>query len=205
MYCVQDCGGYSRCMDGVVYTYPLASRPCGVACPAGNLAATCQKGCATAMYLFGGCAGELCKENAPKHAGDPCETDDDCRPSKATVNGTQISNVYLACDLATGLCVTRAPTALADWKAPCSASVVAPLRGMPNQGSVQLYSDPGCSAGLCMAASDGTCVRQSCTKRCRSDDECPSGSQCAGVACDPFSTVSAGYCWASTASLNCGS
>jgi len=203
-FCVQDCGGYSRCVGGVVTSYPLASRPCGVACPAGNMVGTCQKGCATSMYSFSGCALELCKENVPKHAGDPCETDDDCRPSKATVNGTQISNVYLACDLATGLCVTRAPTTLADWMAPCSRSVVAPLEGMPDQGSPQLYNDPGCSGGLCIAASDGTCVRQGCTKHCRTDDECPSGSQCAFYTCDAFSSVNTGYCTTAAASLNCG-
>lgn len=208
MSCVLDCGGFRGCREGMLYDYgALNAKPCNVGCPVGQLVGTCRKGCGPVPSTNGTCAQALCQENVAKVAGSPCAIDDDCRPSKAVVTGTQIQNVYLSCDVAAGACVARGePARVADWLSACTPAAVAAHQGdLTTPGAWQRFDDPGCTSGVCASIFDGACIRQGCSQRCRSDDECPSGSQCSVVstACDAFATEKKGVCLPPPASLLC--
>ena len=117
----------------------------------------------------------------PKKAGDPCQTDDDCRPTEAQSSRTMVTNTYLACDTAAKACVATAGPTVADWMKPCSPDVVAQIAPA---GSTRAFDrgapDPGCAEGWCAAArvEGAACVANSCTRACTSDDQCPDGSTC---------------------------
>lgn len=199
-----DCFGRSTCADGVVTQWANMPVSCSAGgCPHG-VVGSCRKGCGAAVINGPpSCVLSICRENMPKAAGDPCETDDDCRPVPARTTASTVQNVYLRCDLGMGLCVPGTAPVVADWLAPCTPGIVSSLRGMTT-GLMQL-TDAACSSGVCMAAGEGSCVRQGCTKGCRSDDECPQGSRCSFSSCDPFETepTRIGYCAVDVSALVC--
>ncbi len=203
--CHYDCFGRTTCLDGVVTSWANTPVSCSAwtgSCPH-YVVETCRKGCsASEISTSTLCPLAICKENVPKVAGDPCETDDECRPSRARTTGTTTpENVYLRCDVAAGICVSADPPVLADWLAGCTPGLLTSLGGV-NTGLVRI-SDPQCSSGLCMAAGETTCVRNGCTMACRSDDECPTGAICTGASCDPFAVDRTGFCAVSPQTLPC--
>src|SRR6266496_1211823 len=204
--CHYDCFGRTTCADGVVTSWANVPVPCSQwtgSCPH-SIVGMCQKGCGASNSRIGAsmtCPLVVCKENAPKVLGDPCETNDDCRPSPALTGGATPENVYLRCDITAGTCVSATAPVLADWLAPCTPHVLASFMGVTT--GLQAVVDSRCSSGLCLAAGETTCVRQGCTMACRSDDECPMSSLCMGAACDPFASTKAGFCAVSTQALSC--
>jgi hypothetical protein len=198
--CHIDCFGRTTCRDGVVTVWAHNPVPCDQwtgECPHG-VVTTCSKGCnAAAMNGPTNCPQAICRENAPKAAGDACQADDDCRPTPATASG----NVYLRCDTGTGKCVTAGPPVLGDWLEACTPSAVESLRGITTP--FRVFADTKCSAGACAAAGRETCIAQGCTQPCRSDDECPAGSVCSEAACNPFDSMKRGFCVGQPASFMC--
>jgi hypothetical protein len=144
--------------------------------------ATCAEGCGTARMFdtLGVCPTDLCHENVPKKAGDPCQTDDDCRPTEAQSSTTMVTNTYLACDTAAKACVATPGPTVADWMKPCSADVLAQIGPAGTRAFDRGAPDPGCAKGWCAAArvEGAACVANSCTRACMSDDQCPAGSTC---------------------------
>jgi len=191
--CAQDCGGIITCVDGVVYSYgALNAQPCDVQCPR-TVVGTCSAGCGLSMLENGNCSLSLCRENSPKRAGDPCATDADCRPTEAVVTGARIDGLYLRCDATTSKCVTGTPPApVADWLAPCTPALV--TAAAPTLGAWVTINDAKCSSGSCLVVGTETCIRQGCVQKCRSDDECPSGTQCSNPGCSPFGAEKIGLC-----------
>jgi len=209
--CHYDCFGALTCVDGTVTRWtnaPVACSDWKGDCPHA-VVSTCMKGCDKPRLETSGSTDDrvICREYAPKVAGNPCQADDDCRPTAAVVTGTEIRNVSLKCDQASSVCVERPQTPPNDWLAPCTASVIksAKLEGIESAAFHPL-PDPGCSSGLCIVAGHTTCVRQGCSVPCRSDDECPPASRCEGEAfgwSDPFAVTKMGACVPSAASLVC--
>lgn len=143
---------------------------------------TCAKGCGIAQMYAGldVCPADLCRENVPKKPGDPCQTDDDCRPTQADSSTTMVTNTHLACDTAAKACAAAAGPTVADWLKPCSADVVAQTAPAGTRAFDRGAPDPGCAEGWCAAArvEGAACVANSCTRACTSDDQCPAESTC---------------------------
>ena len=180
--CHWDCFGHNECHDGVVTTWAHVPVPCEYydgECPH-EVSYTCERGCRTdtdtvyePYYLD---PKEMCEEGRPKHAGDPCAVAADCEPQVAEVDGQgHVTNVYLRCDEATGTCVAREPPVVEDWLAPCG--IAAPL-GSSEGYEYGFVTTDACSGGVCLINEEETCVRQGCTIRCDTDDDCPPGSTC---------------------------
>jgi hypothetical protein len=114
--CHIDCFGGSYCSNGAVVRVFGVAVECGSGgCPARGPFYTCRVGCTTrSMPENPSCPNALCTENAPKLVGDPCATDDDCRPTVARLVGGVMRNLYLACDRSTGTCVARAEPSCAE-------------------------------------------------------------------------------------------
>jgi hypothetical protein len=203
--CHYDCFGRTTCVDGVVTWWantPIDCRHWTGSCPS-SVVATCRKGCAAAVIHSSvpmACPLVICRENTAKVAGDPCQADDDCRPIPAGSATDTPANIYLRCDVAAGRCVAASPPVVADWMAACTPSLLTSFMGQTT--GVQWFDDPRCSSGACVAAGTQTCVRQGCTTRCRSDDECPMGSRCIN-SCDPFDVERRGVCVPPSAALPC--
>ena len=191
----------------MVTSWANAPIPCSQwtgSCPH-SVIATCRKGCSAARSGIGApttCPISICKENAPKAEGDPCQTDNDCRPVPAVISDDSAERVssMRPCDWRVR---DRKAPVVADWLALCTHSIVDSLRGSTT--GLMPLTDPGCSGGVCMAAGEGACVRQGCTKPCRSDDECPAGSQCSFASCDAFESepTRVGYCKQPLEALAC--
>lgn len=143
---------------------------------------TCAKGCGIARMpdTLGVCPTDLCLENVPKVAGDPCQGDDDCRPTQAESSTTMVTNTHLACDTSTHACVATAGPTVADWLKPCSADALAQIAPAGTRAFDRGAPDPGCAEGWCAAArvEGAACIASSCTRACTSDDQCPGGSTC---------------------------
>lgn len=115
----------------------------------------------------------MCEENRPKQVGDPCDDESDCEPQVATWEGTEVTTVYLRCDLEQGTCVSRDPPVVEDWLAACG---------------LELDSQPGyaygympvaaCTGGVCLYLETDECMLQGCTIPCDSDGDCPMGAVC---------------------------
>jgi hypothetical protein len=169
-----DTAPYHRCVQGVVFAGGCGGQDAPVA--------QCAKGCASegAYANLSACPVALCRENAPKKAGDPCQSEDDCLPTKATWSSTMVMNTNLTCDATTQTCVVTASPTVADWLKPCSPDVVARLAAEANgNGIAGAVADSGCAEGWCAFASGpGGCIANACTRQCTGDHDCPSGSIC---------------------------
>jgi hypothetical protein len=196
--CHMDCFAATWCMDGVVRHQDMQMLACGWTdtCP-NRVLATCQRGCASKPRLasVSRCPSDLCLENYPKEAGDPCSGEADCRPTRATIQNDGVVQTYLRCDSATQACVPTQAPQLADWLAPCDVKVISAV----TPGAYGAVTDATCSGGVCtyFAAREQACVYQGCSKPCRTDDECPAGAMCEfdlwGDEC-PTTTSKTGYC-----------
>lgn len=173
--CHFDCFGFTECEDGVVTVWEHTPVPCEYwegECPH-YVERECEEGCATRVVEDPWVEPSfLCWETAPKQAGDPCETAEDCLPQIATVEGLEIRNVYLTCDTELGECVDAEPPVVEDWLEPCDLS-----RGDLHVHSGYVTTDV-CSGGVCIYAVTDACVLQGCSTRCTGDHECPMGSLC---------------------------
>jgi hypothetical protein len=193
--CHIDCFGSSVCWNGGVYVLPWAPRPCchptdygplpqacfvapWMHCASGHCDGTPDPRYAACLPLLGtpidptfdtsaraALLPLYCAEGAPKHAGDSCTTDANCRPAASDVAGA------LHCDTAAGTCVEQArPPAPPHYGESCGLTSVA--------SNTEVVT--GTSCGLCHVAADADagCVRQACTMPCHFDEDCPDGSVC---------------------------
>jgi hypothetical protein len=169
-----DCFANLGCVDGMVSrttrSQGFTCRDWPGECPSGPVVATCRKGCAQSR-LFGDVtdARSICREAIPKVAGDPCQVDDDCRPTVAVATATEIKNVTLRCDSTAGKCVEGTVIPPSDWLAACTPGVIqaAGLKGSESFSHFAVLTDPNCSSKVCIAAGHGDCVRQGCSSSCR--------------------------------------
>lgn len=178
-----DCGGEAPACDTVPYYHCSGGVVFEGACNASEVTvALCAKGCAAdgAKAGVSSCPADLCRENSPKNEGDPCQTEDDCRPTEATTSNTMVTNVTLTCDGTRQACVATASPTVADWMKPCSQDVIARIAGEAETGGrAGVTEDPGCAEGWCaFAATPNSCVTNACTRLCTGDQDCPSGSTC---------------------------
>jgi hypothetical protein len=138
---------------------------------------TCEKGCRRDVARIDSSralAPDMCEENRPKRAGDPCADERDCRPQIADVPWDgPITHVYLRCDLDAGRCVDRPPPPpIPDFLESCGIGVDDPAR-------FGLHESTACGSGWCYV--DGAtqaCVYQGCTAPCADDGDCPPGTLC---------------------------
>lgn len=201
--CHYDCFGAVECHDGEVVSFdhvPVACADWTGQCPR-HVAGRCLQGCAAERMAGLQCPMEICRENHPKRAGDPCRSMADCQPTPAIVRSDlTVENVYLTCDAAAGRCVKAAPASVADWLAPCSPQVIATLTPERRAGGTfgGALTDPGCSEKVCayVSRSNEACVRQGCSRLCQRDDQCPPGATCSKEqsACADMSIPEDGYC-----------
>lgn len=204
--CHVDCFGTASCSAGVVTLTLHAPVPCEYwrgSCPVES-SYTCQRGCAPPTSTPPGYfevqqdPSLLCQEGAPKHAGDACASEDDCRPTQATPNADgSVTSTYLTCDLGQQRCVAAPAPVVADWLSACGPAVQS-YAGTGDRGAVP---DETCRGGACVFADDqlAGCLRQGCSAPCTGDQECPPGAVCdfktfdgTGV-CKPGARNSIGY------------
>jgi hypothetical protein len=172
-----DAATYYTCTAGVV----SLTSTCGPGTGSSTPVATCAKGCGIARRdTLAVCPSDLCRENVPKVAGDPCQGDDDCGPTQAESSTTMVTNTHLACDTSAHACVATAGPTVADWLKPCSADALAQIAPAGTRAFDRGAPDPGCAEGWCAAArvEGAACIASSCTRACTSDDQCPGGSTC---------------------------
>jgi hypothetical protein len=177
--CFYECGQEQICRDGVVTDIHTQYVPCEIAngeCIVSDTY-TCERGCRTDIPDIRHDPNEpiehMCEEFRPKQVGEPCQTEEDCRPEVATVTEEGIVNVYLTCDTAAGACIAREAPVVPDWLAPCGLTP----QGSPDFGYRFVETD-ACSGGVCIARENESCVEQGCSIYCASDGECPAGSYC---------------------------
>ena len=184
---VVDCGGEAPACDAVPFYQCSGGVVSEGGCNSASLVsvARCAKGCIAdgAKAGVSSCPADLCHENFPKSEGDACQTDDDCRPTKAITSDTMVTNVTLTCDTTRQACVVTAPPTVADWMKPCSQDVVARIASEAANGAkTSVTEDPGCAEGWCaFVAAPNSCVTNGCTRLCTGDQDCPSGSTCEGA------------------------
>lgn len=172
-YCHYDCFGGASCEDGVVTVWFREPIPCAwwTGSCGFSSAHVCAEGCRADITWVDDerLAESLCEEARPRTVGEPCEIDDDCRPTAP--------HTYLRCDMER--CVTAEPPVVDDWRAQCGLDLgAAPTR------PVSYMSAPGCSGGVCLLAVDDSCedgVAQGCTIECEGHWGCPGGSVCHAV------------------------
>ncbi len=194
--CHWDCFGGVSCQEGGLHLMGFGPRPCcrysdpwpgpGPVCSVQKLF-ECDGDCAAAWdpryeECFAGVRNSeaglrgldhlfptFC-ESGLKLAGDPCEEDEDCRPSA--------DETRLACDLDSLTCVEEPrPEAPSSYGGDC---------GLGPEYAVDDVWDTvvaGNSCEWCHAIYDTEqgCVRQACTMRCKLDEDCPEGSVCVCV------------------------
>lgn len=176
--CHYDCFGYSACVEGVVTTWAHTPVPCehwDGACPR-RVTYQCERGCRTNVESIGPFdePREMCEEHRPKRIGDPCVDESGCRPEVATWDAQGVvTNVYLACDVARGVCVARDPPVVPDWLAACGLEP----DGQPGF-AYGVAPSALCAAGVCLYVERDTCVAQGCTIPCAGDGDCPPGAVC---------------------------
>jgi len=115
-----------------------------------------------------------CPQGAPKHPGDACASDADCRPAAEGVS-------RLNCDVGgTATCVEEPrPDAPASYGTSCGFANDAfdPYTGATEK--VVGGPNGGDDCALCQVAwNAGGCLRQGCTMTCVFDEDCPEGSVC---------------------------
>lgn len=192
--CHWDCSAGFQCWsDGHVWQIGLGAYPCcrigepwpfeGPTCGAGDVL-TCTAGCGTSMWQvdsrYAYCLQSmrldvsplamvrlLCAEGAPHVSGDPCLTDDDCRPAAASVTGG------LSCDVRSGTCtdVSR-PAAPPEFGASCGLMP----SDVPTDPDDRVVAGKTCS--YCHVVRGTDCVEQACTMPCEYDEDCPDGAVC---------------------------
>lgn len=179
-YCHYDCFGYHECRDGVVTTWDHTPVPCDYwegECPHYE-SYECVEGCRIDTDQIADPwldPAAMCEENRPKQVGDLCADESDCRPEVATWDQTgAVTNVYLTCDIAAGICVERPAPVVPDWLAACG-HVADPF---PDSFAYGYVETDACTGGVCLYLEREDCVAQGCSIRCESDGDCPMGAVC---------------------------
>jgi hypothetical protein len=187
-YCHWDCFGYQECHDGVVTSWEHTPVPCEYwegECPH-STSTPCVEGCRIDTDRIDGAPDDpsiMCEENRPKHVGDLCADDTDCRPEVATWDDQgNVTNVYLRCDVDAGMCVARDAPVVADWLA--TSCGIEP-DAFPDSYAYGVREVDTCSGGVCLFYEREDCVAQGCTIRCEGDGECPVGAVCDATVCKP--------------------
>jgi len=198
--CHWDCFGGIGCEEGEVWLYGNAPRDCchyrdpwpgpGPVCGFVMLADCAPEACdpdAAGDPRYTSCLEfiddpvlenwehippTLCAGGWGRRAGDPCATDDDCRPA------AEDAAPRLRCDVASSTCVADVrPAAPAGFGASCGLTP-ADLEESHHDGREILAA--GATCDVCYAAwnEPGNCWRQACTIPCRFDEDCPDGTVC---------------------------
>jgi hypothetical protein len=113
----------------------------------------------------------FCGENGARRAGDPCVTEEDCRPVAAD------DASRLACEESAGTCAP-APRPEAPPELGASCGLVPTDLWVPGEGVTSTGACDTCHFQLDEGAD---CVRQACTVHCLYDEDCPSGFSCVCV------------------------
>ena len=199
--CTFRCNARITCDDGTLTRWSSATLACGSTiedCPREG-AGTCQRGCREDIDSLpgGSVPTQLCEENRPKWAGDPCTTLADCLPLPATDTVLGVpQNRYLRCDTDAGVCVADSPPTVPDYMTACGIDEE-DLEEPPAPDDIRygIVAASDCPGDLCLFIEAETCVRQGCTVACTGDHECPPGSRCApnltDWSLDPLATIPA--------------
>ena len=178
--CHVDCFGYIECHDGKVTQGEHNPKPCGSSC-ASAIVYTCKKGCRrdgkrSEDWLR---PETTCEEEREKKEGDPCETEDDCLPIQVIHDKENniVTNNYLQCDTAQGICVSAPAPVIEDYLQDCQLRNMSEVFPIGWSGHTK---SGACRHQYCLLSSDPKtgCISQGCTKLCKSAHECPQGSLC---------------------------
>lgn len=136
----------------------------------------------------------LCCENYPKHVGDPCWKEAECRPDVVYPAFGGSGSILLTCDMVTAKCVEAVLPEITDWLVPCASDFT-----KKHLNSTSPYGadwDSTCSGGVCayVVLPGEKCVNQGCTRRCIKDKDCPAGAVCQTMSGCPSPTTVPGYC-----------
>lgn len=178
------------CHEGTVWEISGGNIPCSEwtgECPA--RVHECQKGCRTddVSLSWSEDLAMFCREHQPKHPGDPCVDDSDCRPLSYSESpyGTTVVT-HLACDVAQGACVETDAPVIEGYMDPCGLTLADIPEALPRDRLWRIERSE-CATGSCLMSTsaqaldqDG-CIPQGCTVRCTGHGDCPQGSLCVDV------------------------
>ena len=194
--CHYDCFGGLTCHEGGVYQNAFSPRPCchhgdfagdpkvcapgntpAYSCPSGKCGGPVDRRYESCLRWSAGASARIpdhllrlaCGEGKSHVAGDPCKTDEDCRPAAETQPG------QLTCDRATSRCVAEMGPVAPSWYGKTCGIGPAEVVGSFNITLVR-----GKTCDLCLASwpDRAQCLRQACTMPCQFDEDCPAGSVC---------------------------
>jgi hypothetical protein len=178
-----ECGPVMGCKDGEVLDFQASVVPPDFVTPTvceDRSLRRCTAGCAIESLEYDYDPdldpAILCAETPDAHEGDPCTVDDDCLPTRATVDASGVvTQAYLACDATSGACVAASPPPpAATWMQPCPSAVA--IAGKPgvNGLAADEFGEP------CLLAWDAatSTIANGLTPNCIGDWDCPAGTVC---------------------------
>lgn len=178
-FCHHDCFGSAVCENGQVTVYEHTPIACGDwtgSCPSA-IEYQCKQGCAIKQIHDPWIdPKKLCVEEQPNKVGDPCESDEQCKPPDTTYSEQREPIVsYLFCDTQQGTCQEGEPPVIEGYLEECQIENT----GRPF-GAFGAIEGPNCPGDICLIYGDRTnnCIAQACTQTCTKDQDCPQGSTC---------------------------